>query len=119
MNTPTIKIGLYGIGLDTYWDQFKGLHNRLVGYQETIAARMGEYGVEVVNAGLVDNPEAARASGEMFRSAGVEAIFLYISTYALSHTVLPVVQKVNVPVVVLNLQPVPARSEERRGGKEC
>ena len=108
MNTPTIKIGLYGIGLDTYWDQFKGLHNRLVGYQETIAARMGEYGVEVVNAGLVDNPEAARASGEMFRSAGVEAIFLYISTYALSHTVLPVVQKVNVPVVVLNLQPVPA-----------
>ena len=34
-------------------------------------------------------------------------IFLYVSTYALSSTVLPVVQQAGVPVVVLNLQPVP------------
>ena len=33
-------------------------------------------------------------------------IFLFISTYALSSTVLPVVQKIKVPVVMLNLQPV-------------
>jgi L-arabinose isomerase len=25
------RIGLFGIGLDTYWPQFKGLKNRLVG----------------------------------------------------------------------------------------
>jgi L-arabinose isomerase len=32
--------------------------------------------------------------------------FLYISTYALSSTVLPFVQKVKAPIVLLNLQPV-------------
>jgi L-arabinose isomerase len=41
----------------------------------------------------------------LFQREQVDTIFLYISTYALSHNVLPVVQKVNVPTIVLNLQP--------------
>ena len=36
---PT-RLGLFGIGLDTYWPQFKGLKNRLVGYQKQIAERL-------------------------------------------------------------------------------
>ena len=32
-------------------------------------------------------------------------LFLYVTTYALSNTVLPVVQRAGVPVIVLNLQP--------------
>jgi L-arabinose isomerase len=111
MTRPT-RIGLFGIGLDTYWGQFPGLHDRLVSYQDGIAGRMERPGVELVNAGLVDNPEKAREAADLFRSRNVDAIFLYISTYALSHTVLPVVQKVGVPVVVLNLQPVPALDYE-------
>ncbi len=106
--TAPTRIGLFGIGLDTYWGQFPGLRDRLVSYQDGIAARMGRPGVELVNAGLVDDPQKAREAADLFRARNVDAIFLYISTYALSHTVLPVVQKVGVPVVVLNLQPVPA-----------
>jgi L-arabinose isomerase len=34
-------------------------------------------------------------------------VFLFITTYALSSTVLPVAQRAGVPVIVLNLQPVP------------
>ena len=30
------KVGLFGIGLDTYWDQFEGLLDNLKGYQEEI-----------------------------------------------------------------------------------
>ena len=102
-----MKIGLFGIGLDTYWDQFDGLKDRLVGYQEQIAARIAELSeASVENAGLVDSPERAAAVGNEFRSSGVDAIFLYITTYALSSTVLPVVQRAGVPVVVLNIQPV-------------
>ena len=63
--------------------------------------------VELVDAGLVDNPFKAREAAELFRREGVDLIFLNVSTYALSSTVLPVVQKAGVPVVVLNLQPVP------------
>jgi hypothetical protein len=55
---------------------------------------------------LVDNPDAAREAASLFRREEVDFIFLYVATYALSSTVLPVVQHLGVPVVVLNLQPV-------------
>jgi len=38
----------------------------------------------------------------------VDVIFLYVTTYALSSTVLPVVRRDKVPVIILNLQPTPA-----------
>jgi L-arabinose isomerase len=107
MSVRPPKIGLYGIGLDTYWPQFKGLFERLKGYQAHIAQRLSDLGAQVVDAGMVDSPEKAGAAASLFRREQVELIFLYISTYALSSTVLPVVQRARVPVVVLNLQPVP------------
>jgi L-arabinose isomerase len=100
------RIGLFGIGLDTYWPQFAGLKERLLGYQAYIAGRLAALGVEVVDAGLVDSPGAARAAAAVFSSRRVDAIVLFIATYALSHTVLPVAQQAGVPIIVLNLQPV-------------
>ncbi|MFT3849595.1 MAG: L-fucose/L-arabinose isomerase family protein [Propionivibrio sp.] len=118
MNTSTksirpIRVGLFGIGLDTYWAQFAGLKERLEGYQKEIAIRLEAQGVEVCDAGLVDNPDKARAAGDWLRERNVEVIFLFISTYALSHTVLPIAQKAGVPILVLNLQPVAAIDYER------
>ena len=106
MHTSLIKIGLFGIGLDTYWPQFAGLKERLEGYQARIHARLAGAGAAVVDAGLVDSVEKAHAAAHLFATERVEVIFLYISTYALSSTVLPVVQRSKAPVVVLNLQPV-------------
>src|SRR3954471_2811202 len=100
-----IKLGLFGIGLQTYWSQFEGLEARLIQYLNEIDARLSKHSVAVVNAGLVDTVDRARAAGEQFRREDVSIIFLYVSTYALSATVLPVVQKAGVPVIVLNLQP--------------
>lgn len=101
-----IKAGLFGIGLDTYWPQFEGLKENLLGYQKRVGERLQSFGAEVVDAGLVDNPLVSRGVGDRFRSENVDVIFLFITTYALSSTVLPVVQRAGVPVVVLNLQPV-------------
>jgi len=109
----SVRVGLFGIGLDTYWPQFDGLLNRLTRYQKQIAGRLRGYGVQLVDAGMVDNTEKAHAAASLFRQKEVEIIFLYISTYALSSTVLPVVQKARVPVVVLNLQPVPQLDYEK------
>ncbi len=101
-----IKVGLFGIGLDTYWPQFDGLLGNLKGYQEQIKNRISGFGVEVADAGMVDNPVKARGAADFLKSQDVEIVFLYVSTYALSSTVLPVAQKLKVPIVVLNLQPV-------------
>lgn len=102
----SIKVGLFGIGLDTYWPQFEGLLDKLTGYQEQIKQKMAGFGVEVADAGMVDNPLKAREAADFLKSQDVEIVFLYVSTYALSSTVLPVAQKLKIPIVVLNLQPV-------------
>jgi L-arabinose isomerase len=101
-----IKVGLFGIGLDTYWAQFDGLLDNLRGYQEEIKNRINGFGVEVADAGMVDNPVKSREAADYLHAQDVEIVFLYVSTYALSSTVLPIAQKLKVPVVILNLQPV-------------
>ncbi|NDP22959.1 MAG: arabinose isomerase [Paludibacter sp.] len=100
------KVGLFGIGLDTYWAQFDGLLNNLNTYQEQIKKRISTYGVDVIDAGMVDNPLKAGEAADLLKANDVEIVFLYVSTYALSSTVLPVAQKLKVPVIILNLQPV-------------
>ena len=102
------KVGLFGIGLDTYWPQFEGLLERLEGYQKQIANKMESFGAEVVNVGLVDNPQVAREKAQVLKTEDIDVLFLYVSTYALSSTVLPVVQKVKCPIIILNIQPVAA-----------
>lgn len=100
-----LRVGLFGIGLDTYWQQFKGLKPRLEGYVRRVERKLARPGVEVVNLGLIDNPKSAMAAGHEFRAADVDIIFLHVTTYALSSTVLPVVQRAKVPVIILNLAP--------------
>ena len=100
------KVGLFGIGLDTYWDQFEGLLDNLKSYQNLIKDTIGQFGVEVVDAGMVDNPIKAREAADFLKVNDVEIVFLYVSTYALSSTVLPIAQKLKVPIIILNLQPV-------------
>jgi L-arabinose isomerase len=62
-------------------------------------------GAQVVNLGLIDTPEKALAAGHEFRRSDVDLIFLHVTTYALSSTVLPVVRRARVPVIILNLSP--------------
>jgi L-arabinose isomerase len=100
-----LKIGLFGIGLDAYWPQFKGLKERLEGYLNEVSAKLGDSEAEIVNLGLIDNPVDAMDAGHKFRQADVDLIFLHVTTYALSSTVLPVVQRAKVPVIILNLSP--------------
>jgi len=104
----TTRVGLFGIGLDAYWPQFKGLKPRLEGYLKEVDERLQCPGVEVVNLGLIDTPAKALEAGHRFRQADVDLIFLYVTTYALSSSVLPVVQRARVPVIILNLQPAAA-----------
>jgi L-arabinose isomerase len=102
-----MRAGLFGIGLDTYWNQFEGLLDNLKSYQFRIKEKIESFGCEVVDAGMVDNPQKALEAASLLKTSDVELVFLYISTYALSSTVLPVARKLGVPVILLNLQPVP------------
>src|SRR5829696_720126 len=99
------RVGVFGIGLDTYWPQFAGLKERIEGYQRRVEERVAALGGEVVSAGLVDSAQAARSAGDRFASARVDLVLCHAVTYATSSTVLPVAQAAGVPVVLLGLQP--------------
>lgn len=98
------RIGIYTIGLKTYWSQFKGLKERMIEYGSFLEKGMSEQG-EIFNYGLVDDETEGRKAGEWFNENNVDLIFCHAGTYATSSTVLPVHQICKAPVVVLNLQP--------------
>jgi len=104
----SLKIGLFGIGLDAYWPQFDGLKEKLESYLQLVELKLASIHPQIINLGLVDNIDKAFDAGSKFRKEEVDIIFLYVTTYALSSTVLPVVQRAKVPVIILNLAPTAA-----------
>lgn len=74
-----MRVGLFEVGLNTYWNQFEGLLDRLVEYRKDISGKIGRMDVRVVDAGMVDNPEKALQAADLFKKEGVEIIFLFIS----------------------------------------
>lgn len=105
MAGTALRIGLCGIGLEAYWPQFSGLRERLEGYVRRVADRLQGSGASVEMLGLVDTPEKGREAGNAGRRADIDLLIIYVTTYALSSTVLPMVQRAHVPVLVLNMQP--------------
>jgi L-arabinose isomerase len=87
------------------WEQFDALRPGLDGYLRDAAARLSQPGVELLELGMVGTPIRAREASHECRRADVDLLFIYVTTYALSSTVLLLVQRAGVPVVVLNLQP--------------
>lgn len=100
-----MKVGFMGVGLNTYWGQFEGLLPRLERYHNTIKDHIADSKVIVVDVGIVDSISKSYAAAEKLKSENIEMLFIFISTYALSSTLLPIVQRVKVPVILLNIQP--------------
>lgn len=111
-----LRIGLIGLGLDTYWSQFDGLKQRLEGYIEDVAAMAAAADRVVLNLGLIDSPATAVDVGHQCRIQDIDILLIYATTYALSSTVLPVIRRAKVPVILLNLQPAAAIDYQRLNG---
>ena len=107
------KVGVFGCGCWFYWHQFEGLKEKLIGYQSYFESRLREKGVHVVSGGLVDTPQLAAQTGDMFKREDIDFLICYMSTYALSSTVLPVIQRAGVPMIIVSLQPSKAMDYER------
>ena len=112
MNKTKARIGLYSAGLHAYWDQFAGLHDRIIEYNKFIEKKVSQWG-EVFDFGLVDSETSAREAGEYFNANNVDIILAHSGTYFTSSAMLPVHQICKVPTVVLNLQPTKAMNYEK------
>ena len=112
-DTDKLRVGLCGIGLSAYWPQFPGLKIQLESYLQQVALRLDSAQIQLTNLALIDTPAGAREAGHALRRADIDVLFLYVTTYALSSIVLPLVQIAGVPVIVLNLQPEAAIDYKR------
>ena len=101
---PRPRVGVFGIGLAAYWEQFPGMRERLAAQQAAFEARLGELGADVVAGGLVDTAQSARATGDRFAQAQVDLVVCNSLTYATASTMLPVVQAAKTPVLLVGLQ---------------
>ena len=108
-----LRVGLLGLGLEAYWEQFAGLEDKLRGYVNDVASMMEGPDRLILNLGLVDSPAAALDAGHQCRLQDIDLLMVYATTYALSSTVLPIITRAKVPVILLNLQPAAAIDYQR------
>jgi L-arabinose isomerase len=100
-----LRVGLVGLGLEAYWRQFEGLEARLLGYLSEVESLISGAARDIINLGLVDTPEKALEASHRCRRDDIDILLVYVTTYALSASVLPLIKRAKVPVILLNLQP--------------
>lgn len=113
-----LRVGLVGLGLEAYWSQFEGLEQRLIGYLSEVEKGISKDARIIVNLGLVDTPEKSIEAAHRSRREEIDILLVYVTTYALSATVLPLIKRAKVPVLLLNLQPASAIEYERFNAME-
>lgn len=108
----TARAGLMGVGLDTYWEQFPGLLDELMKKMEKLEQKLAANQVEVISFGMVDNAQRAFEALPKIKAADLDILFVDMLTYATSATFGAIVREMNVPVVLVALQPLAALDYE-------
>ena len=101
----TARIGIYAVGHEAYWPQFDGLLEELMGYHDEVIAQIKAQGAEVVDFGMVDNAAGAYAALPKIKAADVDVLFVDMVTYASSCTFGVIARALDVPIVLVALQP--------------
>lgn len=107
------RVGLLGVGHTTYWKQFDGLLDEMHRKINHLQVRLEKEKLEVVNFGMLDNAETAYAAVEKIKAANVDLLFIDMVTYATSSTIGVIFREINVPMVMVALQPLEAMDYAR------
>ena len=99
------RVGLVAGGLGTYWPQFPHLLPQLQESARYVSERFAEMDAEVTDVGFISDALEGNAAAEKLRRADCDLIVLFLTTYLTSSMVLPIAQRANTPVLVIDLQP--------------
>ncbi len=102
------KVGILGVGLNTYWDQFEGLLDEMLHKLDIFANKVKNNGVKVQNFGMIDHAEKAYAVLPKLKAADLDLLFVDMVTYATSSTFGCLVRELDVPIVLVSMQPLEA-----------
>ena len=109
----TARIGIFGVGYHVYWSQFPGLLEELLAKLEVLVARVEARGAQVTNFGMVDKAEAAYALLPCIKAADLDLVFCDMLTYATSASFAAIVRGLDIPIVLVALQPMAAMDYAR------
>ena len=98
-------IGVLGVGHHTYWAQFEGLLEQMHGKRARVKQRVADQGVKVIDFGLVDDSHSAYQALARIRQTNLDLLFVDMLTYATSATFAPLIQGLDIPIVLVVLQP--------------
>jgi L-arabinose isomerase len=102
------NIGVFGVGYWKYWDQFDGLLDELKIKQKKFIEKLKVSDVHVVDFGMVDDAQAAYDLVPKLKAANLDLIFCDMVTYATSSTFGAIIRNIDVPFVMVALQPLKA-----------
>jgi len=99
------RIGVFGVGFHAYWPQFDGLLEELLGKLGVFIEKLRPLEVEVVDFGMVDDAESAYALLPRLKAADLDLVFCDMLTYATSASFGAIARGLDVPLVLVALQP--------------
>ncbi len=109
----TAHIGVFGVGHHAYWPQFDGLLDEMKRKLAVFTGKVRTHGVTVTDFGMVDDARSAYALRTQLAAASLDLIFCDMVTYATSATFGVLIRDLNVPIVLVALQPLKAMDYSR------
>ena len=109
----TANIGVFGVGYWKYWEQFEGLLEELTAKQDLLVKKVNQNNVSVTDFGMADDAESAYSLVAKLKSANLDLIFCDMVTYATSVTFGTIIRNIDIPIVMVALQPLKALDYEK------
>jgi L-arabinose isomerase len=106
------NVGVIGVGLDTYWNQFEGLYDVMLDKIKIFNSKLEKHPITVFDIGIVDNAEKAYAVLPKLKSVDLDLLFIDMVTYATSATFGIIARELDIPIVLVVLQPLNALDYE-------
>ncbi|MBA9077149.1 MULTISPECIES: arabinose isomerase [Rufibacter] len=107
------RIGVFGVGYKKYWSQFEGLYDQMLEKQEVLLKLVEKNEVEVLDFGMVDDVTGAYELLPKLKGANLDLVFCDMLTYATSSTFGVIIKSLDVPMVLVALQPDKALNYEK------
>lgn len=102
------RIGIFAVAHSTYWDQFEGLYDNIMGYHQDFKHLVEEHEVEVIDFGMIDTSIKAFEMIPKMKAENIDILFCNMVTYATSSVFAPIVREMDIPIVLAALQPLEA-----------
>ena len=108
------RIGVFGVAYFKYWPQFDGLLEKMLEKQAVLIEKLRQGPpAEIIDFGLVDDAFKAYDLVPKLNAANLDLIFCDMVTYATSSTFATIIRNLNVPIVLVALQPDQAMDYSR------